>query len=46
MISVVIPAFDEAESIVQLYAELTRVASDHKYDLQVIFVDDGSKDET
>jgi glycosyltransferase involved in cell wall biosynthesis len=44
MLTVVIPVFDEAESLPQLHRELRRVAADEQYDLQMIFVDDGSTD--
>ncbi|MCE9546535.1 MAG: glycosyltransferase family 2 protein [Planctomycetia bacterium] len=46
MISIVIPAFDEAESLAELHRELSAVAADHHYDLEIIFVDDGSRDAT
>lgn len=44
MISTVIPVFNEADSLVELHAELDRVADEHGYDFQIIFVDDGSTD--
>ena len=44
MISVVIPTLNEAESLTQLHRELDEVAEKNQYDLQVIFVDDGSTD--
>ena len=44
MLSVIIPVLDEAESLAQLHRELDRVASDEGYDLQMVFVDDGSTD--
>ena len=44
MITIVIPVFNEADSLVELYSELDRVAAKHGYDLQIIFVDDGSTD--
>lgn len=43
-ISVVIPAFDEALSLEELHRELDEVAAAHHFDLQIIFVDDGSTD--
>jgi dolichol-phosphate mannosyltransferase len=46
MLSVVIPVLDEAASLPQLAAELNRMASETSHDLQVIFVDDGSTDDT
>jgi dolichol-phosphate mannosyltransferase len=44
MLSVVIPVFNEADSLTQLHAELTEVAMRNDYDLDIIFVDDGSTD--
>src|SRR3990172_3362990 len=44
MITAVIPVFNEAESLAQLHHELASVAERHGYDLQIIFVDDGSTD--
>ncbi len=44
MLSVVIPVFNEAESLAALHAELCEVAAARGYDLDVVFVDDGSTD--
>ena len=44
MLSAVIPVFNEVGSLAALYAELDQVARAHSYDLQIIFVDDGSTD--
>jgi len=44
MISVVIPLLNEAESLGTLYGELTAVADAEGYDLEIVFVDDGSTD--
>lgn len=44
MISAVIPVYNEAESLPQLYQELTEVARAGNYELEIIFVDDGSTD--
>src|SRR3954464_7496037 len=46
MLSVIIPVLDEAQSLPQLVRELDQVAIGHGYDLQMIVVDDGSKDGT
>jgi dolichol-phosphate mannosyltransferase len=46
MLSVIIPVFDEAESLPQLVGELDRVADERGYELQTIIVDDGSTDGT
>jgi dolichol-phosphate mannosyltransferase len=43
-ISAVIPTLDEVDSLRQLHAELTATADEHGYDLEMIFVDDGSTD--
>jgi dolichol-phosphate mannosyltransferase len=44
MLSAVIPVRDEVESLEALCGELTAVARDNRYDLEIIFIDDGSKD--
>jgi glycosyltransferase involved in cell wall biosynthesis len=44
MISAVIPVFNELQSLEQLHSELSEVARDNDYDLEIIFVDDGSQD--
>lgn len=46
MISIVIPAFDESSSLDELHCQLDAVASAQGYDLQIIFIDDGSTDGT
>lgn len=43
-ISVVIPVFNEDESLSELYAWIQRVMRDNKFSFEVIFVDDGSSD--
>jgi len=44
MLTVIIPVLDEAENLPQLHRELADVAAVEGYDLQMIFVDDGSTD--
>ena len=44
MLSTVIPVFNEAESLRQLHAELHEVSRQHGYELDIVFVDDGSTD--
>ena len=44
MLSVVIPVFNEAESLATLDRELSGVATAEGYDLEVGLVDDGSAD--
>ena len=43
-LSLVIPLYNEAESLEQLHREACEVASANHYDLEIIFVDDGSTD--
>ncbi len=44
MLSVVVPVFNEVESLEPLYQELVEVAATNGYDLDLVFVDDGSAD--
>ena len=44
MLSAVIPVLNEAESLAALHAELSEVARQHGYELEIVFVDDGSTD--
>jgi dolichol-phosphate mannosyltransferase len=44
MLSIVIPVYNEAESLAELYQQLRAVAEEQGYDLDVVFVDDGSTD--
>ena len=44
MLSIVIPVFNEEESLQTLHEELDQVARDEEYEIEVIFVDDGSTD--
>jgi dolichol-phosphate mannosyltransferase len=44
VISVVIPVFDEAETLAKLHEELAAVAKTEGLNLQILFVDDGSTD--
>src|SRR3989344_4209027 len=45
-VSVVIPANNEQESVEILYNELLSVLKKNKIDYQIVFVDDGSTDDT
>ena len=45
-ISVVIPLFDEEESLVELHAWIQKVMHKHKFSYEVVFVDDGSNDDS
>ena len=44
MLSIVIPVLNEADSLPALHAELSDVAQEHAYDVQMVFIDDGSTD--
>lgn len=46
MLSAVIPVYNESASLTQLHAELRQVASANGYDLELLFVDDGSTDDS
>ena len=43
-ISVVIPLYNEDESLPELYAWIERVMKEHNFSFEVIFVNDGSTD--
>ena len=45
-ISLVIPAYNEAESLPELVAWIERVMTEHAYSYEVVFIDDGSTDNT
>ncbi len=44
MISLVIPVYNEKESLAILHGEIAAVAAESGLDLEVVFVDDGSRD--
>ena len=44
MLSIVIPVFNEQESLETLHQEIAEVAAAEHYQIEVIFVDDGSRD--
>jgi dolichol-phosphate mannosyltransferase len=45
-LSLVIPLYNEAESLEQLHKEICDVAQENNYTLEIIFVDDGSTDQS
>ena len=45
-ISVVIPLYNEAESLPKLYEWIAKVMTEHQFSYEVIFVNDGSTDES
>ncbi|HUY58367.1 MAG TPA: glycosyltransferase family 2 protein [Solirubrobacteraceae bacterium] len=46
LVSVVVPAYNEAQSLPQLYEEIARTFEDGPDEFEVLIVDDGSSDET
>ena len=45
-ISVIVPLYNEDESLPHLAEWITRVMTEHKFSYEVIMVDDGSTDST
>lgn len=43
-ISVVVPLYNEVESLPELFAWIKRVMDENKFSYEVVFIDDGSKD--
>lgn len=43
-ISIVVPLFNEVESIPELFSWIKRVMVEHNFSYEVVFIDDGSKD--
>ncbi len=46
LISIVVPAFNEADGLIQLYQEIAKALEDEASDWELLFVDDGSTDGT
>jgi len=46
LISIIIPMYNEAENARPIYHAITKVFKKIPYDLELLFVDDGSKDQT
>ena len=46
ILSIVIPVLNEADSLAELHTEIDSLASQHGYDLDILFVDDGSTDDS
>lgn len=46
LVSVVVPLFDEEENLPELYRRLTAVLSPVLFEVELLFVDDGSRDAT
>ena len=45
-VSIVVPLFNEDESLPELYQWIKRVVDENKLSYEVIFIDDGSKDKS
>jgi glycosyltransferase involved in cell wall biosynthesis len=45
-LSIVIPLFNEEESLVELHAWIKRVMTEHNFSYEIVLVDDGSKDKS
>jgi len=45
-ISIVIPLFNEEESLPELHDWIKRVMDEHQYSYEILFIDDGSKDKS
>ena len=45
-ISVVVPSYNEAESLPELFAWIDRVMKSHHFDYEIVVVDDGSTDDS
>mgnify|MGYP002266756983 CR=1 FL=1 len=45
-ISIIVPLFNEEENLARLHSEIFQVCRDNNYIFEIIFVDDGSTDET
>jgi glycosyltransferase involved in cell wall biosynthesis len=46
MISIVIPVYNETESLALLHGEIAQIAEKANLDIEVMFVDDGSRDDS
>jgi len=46
MLSIVIPVYNEQPSLAELHAEISAVAAERSYQIEVVFVDDGSTDDS
>ena len=46
MLSIIVPALNESESLPKLFDEISQVCEQNSLEVEVIFVDDGSKDDS
>lgn len=45
-VSIVVPVFNEEENVAELHKEIVEVCKENNYDYEIIFVNDGSSDNT
>ena len=45
-ISIIVPCYNEQEALPFFYEEIIRVFSEMEYEYEVLFINDGSKDDT
>ena len=45
-ISVIVPLYNEAESLPELHAWIKRVMDEHHFSYEILFVNDGSTDDS
>lgn len=45
-LSIIIPVLNEADSLQELHSQIDSVASAHGIDLEILFIDDGSRDDS
>ena len=45
-ISIIVPLFNEEESLAELCSWISKVMEDNKYTYEVLLIDDGSKDKS
>jgi polyisoprenyl-phosphate glycosyltransferase len=46
MVSIIVPVFNESSNIMEFYFRVTRVMNQTNYGYEVVFINDGSKDDT
>ena len=44
LLSIVVPVYNEQDNLTDLYASLLQVMQQENYDFEIVFVNDGSKD--
>lgn len=46
IISIIVPCYNEEDGLLLFYREVIKILESVKYDYELIFVNDGSKDDT